>query len=185
MDRVLGSSSTPNFQQYQQLQYIMRCVNESMRLYPHPPVLLRRARVPDVLPGGYNVVKGQDVMISVYNIHHSPEVNGGLYEGQHGLYCHCTARHRHCQTSTICQRLRCELQLSMVCCSRKPVLRGLSWRATAIWYKNKTARLVLCLAGALLLCCTAADIMCCTADVLPLYCPRTTNVLPPCCTGMG
>jgi carotenoid epsilon hydroxylase len=28
-----------------------RCVNESMRLYPHPPVLLRRSLVPDELPG--------------------------------------------------------------------------------------------------------------------------------------
>eukprot|EP00878_Enallax_costatus_P024806 GHUV01026495.1.p1 GENE.GHUV01026495.1~~GHUV01026495.1.p1 ORF type:complete len:533 (+),score=153.01 GHUV01026495.1:330-1928(+) len=74
VDRVLGSSSSPNMQQYMDLKYTMRCVNESMRLYPHPPVLLRRARVPDVLPGGYEVVKGQDVMISVYNIHHSPQV---------------------------------------------------------------------------------------------------------------
>jgi len=37
-------------------------------------VLLRRALVPDELPGGYQVAKGQDVMISVYNIHHSPQV---------------------------------------------------------------------------------------------------------------
>lgn len=33
------------------LKYVMRCVNESMRLYPHPPVLLRRAIVEDELPG--------------------------------------------------------------------------------------------------------------------------------------
>jgi carotene epsilon-monooxygenase len=31
-------------------------------------------QVPDVLPGGYEVAQGQDVMISVYNIHHSPQV---------------------------------------------------------------------------------------------------------------
>lgn len=55
-------------------RYIARCVAESMRLYPHPPVLLRRALVPDTLPGGYEVPRGQDVMISVYNIHHSPQV---------------------------------------------------------------------------------------------------------------
>ena len=36
---------------YMALKYCMRCVNESMRLYPHPPVLLRRAMVPDELPG--------------------------------------------------------------------------------------------------------------------------------------
>lgn len=55
-------------------RYIARCVAESMRLYPHPPVLLRRALIPDILPGGYEVAQGQDVMISVYNIHHSPQV---------------------------------------------------------------------------------------------------------------
>lgn len=60
--------------QYGALKYVMRCVNESMRLYPHPPVLLRRALVEDTLPGGYTVPRGQDVMISVYNIHHSPQV---------------------------------------------------------------------------------------------------------------
>ncbi|KAL6767264.1 CYP97C3 [Auxenochlorella protothecoides x Auxenochlorella symbiontica] len=74
IDRVLGASPYPDLAQYQQLQYLQRCVAESMRLYPHPPVLLRRALVPDELPGGYKVPKGQDVMISVYNIHHSPAV---------------------------------------------------------------------------------------------------------------
>ena len=56
------------------LPYIMRCVNESMRLYPHPPVLIRRAGEADTLPGGYSVPAGQDIIISVYNIHHSAAV---------------------------------------------------------------------------------------------------------------
>ena len=75
VDRVLGEDATPlTFAKYQELKYTMRCINESMRLYPHPPVLLRRALVEDKLPGGYTVPAGQDVMISVYNIHHSPDV---------------------------------------------------------------------------------------------------------------
>lgn len=75
IDRVLGNDDTPmTFAKYQELKYTMRCINESMRLYPHPPVLLRRALVEDSLPGGYTVPAGQDVMISVYNIHHSPDV---------------------------------------------------------------------------------------------------------------
>jgi carotene epsilon-monooxygenase len=74
VDRVLGDSSKPSLEQYRELQYTLRCVNESMRLYPHPPVLLRRALIPDKLPGGYTVLKGQDVMISVYNIHRSRAV---------------------------------------------------------------------------------------------------------------
>ena len=52
-----------------------------MRLYPHPPVLLRRARVADTLPpGNWPVPPGQDVMISVFNIHHSPAVWGPTAE---------------------------------------------------------------------------------------------------------
>ena len=58
----------------QSLGYVTRCINESMRLYPHPPVLIRRASVADTLPGGYAVPAGQDIIISVYNIHHSPAV---------------------------------------------------------------------------------------------------------------
>ncbi|KAL9832204.1 Carotene epsilon-monooxygenase [Arabidopsis thaliana] len=64
----------PGFRGYKELKYITRCINESMRLYPHPPVLIRRAQVPDILPGNYKVNTGQDIMISVYNIHRSSEV---------------------------------------------------------------------------------------------------------------
>ncbi len=51
VDRVLGDKEQPDLEGYQQLKYLMRCINESMRLYPHPPVLLRRAEIPDTLPG--------------------------------------------------------------------------------------------------------------------------------------
>lgn len=64
----------PQYSDIKELKYLTRCINESMRLYPHPPVLIRRAQEPDVLPGGYKLEAGQDVMISVYNIHHSPKV---------------------------------------------------------------------------------------------------------------
>lgn len=62
---MMGSRLQPTMADFSELKYVMRCVNESMRLYPHPPVLLRRALVPDTLPGGYEVTRGQDVMISV------------------------------------------------------------------------------------------------------------------------
>ncbi len=48
---MLGDRPAPGLADIPALGYIMRCVNESMRLYPHPPVLLRRAQAPDVLPG--------------------------------------------------------------------------------------------------------------------------------------
>ena len=51
VDRVMGDKSQPEVGDYTKLSYLMRCVNESMRLYPHPPVLLRRAQIQDELPG--------------------------------------------------------------------------------------------------------------------------------------
>ncbi|XP_027173729.1 carotene epsilon-monooxygenase, chloroplastic [Coffea eugenioides] len=73
VDEILRGRA-PTFEDVKNLKFLTRCINESMRLYPHPPVLLRRAQVPDVLPGDYKVNTGQDIMISVYNIHHSPQV---------------------------------------------------------------------------------------------------------------
>ncbi|KAJ0793919.1 putative carotene epsilon-hydroxylase [Helianthus annuus] len=73
VDRVL-QGRPPTYEDIKNLKFITRCINESMRLYPHPPVLIRRAIVEDVLPGNYKVNPGQDIMISVYNIHHSSKV---------------------------------------------------------------------------------------------------------------
>lgn len=53
--RVLGDKKTVTLEEFTQLKYNMRCINESMRLYPHPPVLLRRALVEHQLPGGITV----------------------------------------------------------------------------------------------------------------------------------
>ncbi|KAJ3681916.1 hypothetical protein LUZ60_014489 [Juncus effusus] len=73
VDRVL-QGRLPKYEDIKNLKFLMRCLNESMRLYPHPPVLIRRAIVDDVLPGNYKIKAGQDIMISVYNIHHSNQV---------------------------------------------------------------------------------------------------------------
>jgi len=77
IDRVMGDREKVTMADYKELKFLMRCVNESMRLYPHPPVLIRRALVDDNLTVNgktYTVRKGQDVMISVYNLHRSPDV---------------------------------------------------------------------------------------------------------------
>ncbi|KAG0475001.1 hypothetical protein HPP92_014687 [Vanilla planifolia] len=79
VDNVLGGR-VPTYDDVKELKYLMRCINESMRLYPHPPVLIRRAQVADVLPGNYKINAGQDIMISVYNIHHSPQVWEGAQD---------------------------------------------------------------------------------------------------------
>ena len=52
VDAVLGGEQQVTLEQYQKLEYVARCVCKSMRLYPHPPVLLRRALGDNGLPGG-------------------------------------------------------------------------------------------------------------------------------------
>ncbi|XP_052730872.1 carotene epsilon-monooxygenase, chloroplastic isoform X1 [Vigna angularis] len=73
VDRVL-QGRRPAYEDIKNLKFLTHCIIESLRLYPHPPVLIRRAQVPDELPGSYKVNAGQDIMISVYNIHRSSEV---------------------------------------------------------------------------------------------------------------
>ncbi|XP_041024923.1 carotene epsilon-monooxygenase, chloroplastic isoform X2 [Juglans microcarpa x Juglans regia] len=73
VDRVL-QGRPPAYEDIKDLKFLTRCIIESLRLYPHPPVLIRRAQVADVLPGAFKVNAGQDIMISVYNIHHSSQV---------------------------------------------------------------------------------------------------------------
>ena len=69
-DRVLGDR-LPTLEDLKNLKYTTRVINESMRLYPQPPVLIRRALDDDVL-GGYKVEKGSDLFISVWNLHRNP-----------------------------------------------------------------------------------------------------------------
>ena len=70
-DRVLGDR-LPTLEDLKELKYTTGVINESMRLYPQPPVLIRRALEDDVL-GGYTVEKGSDLFISVWNLHRNPD----------------------------------------------------------------------------------------------------------------
>lgn len=40
------------------------CLSESLRLYPQPPILIRRALEDDTLPAGLNGAKGQGLLFS-------------------------------------------------------------------------------------------------------------------------
>ena len=74
VDAVLGDRGTCGLADLKELKYVMRCINESMRLYPHPPVLIRKALKADTLPGGYDIPEGQDILLSIYNLHRNPDV---------------------------------------------------------------------------------------------------------------
>ncbi|KAK4397907.1 cytochrome [Sesamum angolense] len=78
IDVVLGKERT-TFEAIKKLEYLRLIVVEALRLYPQPPLLIRRSLKSDRLPGGYNgdkdgyaIPPGTDLFVSVYNLHRSP-----------------------------------------------------------------------------------------------------------------
>ncbi|CAK9176474.1 unnamed protein product [Ilex paraguariensis] len=78
IDAVLGHERT-TFDSLKKLEYLRLIVVETLRLYPQPPLLIRRSLRSDLLPGGYKgnkdgyaIPAGTDIFLSVYNLHRSP-----------------------------------------------------------------------------------------------------------------
>ena len=74
IDSVVGDR-TPTLEDIKKMEYLRLVVAETLRLYPEPPLLIRRARTENVLPKGAGsvaatVIRGMDMFIAVYNIHH-------------------------------------------------------------------------------------------------------------------
>jgi len=81
VDASLPDGRPPTLEDVAALPYIRACLAESLRLYPQPPILIRRALADDVLPpglggdpAGYPVGAGADIFISVWNLHRSPHL---------------------------------------------------------------------------------------------------------------
>ncbi|ESW11745.1 hypothetical protein PHAVU_008G056400 [Phaseolus vulgaris] len=72
VDSVLGDRY-PTIEDMKKLKYTTRVINESLRLYPQPPVLIRRSIENDIL-GEYPIKRGEDIFISVWNLHRSPKL---------------------------------------------------------------------------------------------------------------
>jgi cytochrome P450 len=75
VDRVIGDRE-PTMEDIKQMKYIRLVVAESLRMYPEPPLLIRRCRTQDELPKGAGreatVIRGMDIFLSLYNIHRDP-----------------------------------------------------------------------------------------------------------------
>ena len=67
IDEVV-SDRRPGVEDIKALRLTTRVICEALRLYPQPPVLIRRAIEADTL-AGFAVAPGSDIFISVWNIH--------------------------------------------------------------------------------------------------------------------
>nr|QNS29944.1 cytochrome P450 [Nothapodytes nimmoniana] len=70
VDSVLGDRF-PTIEDMRRLKYTSRVVSESLRLYPQPPVLIRRSVEDDIL-GQYPIKRGEDIFVSIWNLHRCP-----------------------------------------------------------------------------------------------------------------
>jgi cytochrome P450 len=78
---VLGTKDRPDYDDIEAMKKLRFCLIEALRLYPEPPVLIRRARTEDILPAGgsslkqgVKVLRGTDMFISTWNLHRSPDL---------------------------------------------------------------------------------------------------------------
>jgi len=77
---VLKDKDRPDYDDVVAMKKLRYSLIESLRLYPEPPVLIRRARTDDRLPsGGSNlgsirVLRGTDMFLSTWNLHRSPDL---------------------------------------------------------------------------------------------------------------
>jgi len=78
---VLKGKDTIEYADVVSMEKLRFCLIEALRLYPEPPLLIRRARTADNLPpggsglrDGVKVLRGTDIFISTWNLHRSPEL---------------------------------------------------------------------------------------------------------------
>merc|ERR1740121_2124838 len=78
--QVLGTKKRPDYDDIIKMKKLLYALTEALRLYPEPPVLIRRSRTEDTLPpggadlGNIKILRGTDIFISTWNLHRSPEL---------------------------------------------------------------------------------------------------------------
>jgi len=73
VDSVMGDRECPTYEDVKSMELLRLCITESLRMYPEPPLLIRRALEEDVLPAGATgketkVLRGMDFFVSIYNL---------------------------------------------------------------------------------------------------------------------
>jgi len=78
-DVVADPNGVPTVEEIRKLERTRLCLAEGMRMYPAPPILIRRALEDVTLPAGgmgreITLKKGTDCFVAVWNLHRSPDL---------------------------------------------------------------------------------------------------------------
>jgi len=72
IDRVVGDRS-PTYEDIREMKYVRLVISETLRMYPQPPLLIRRCRTENKVPSGggreATIIRGMDIFLPLYNIH--------------------------------------------------------------------------------------------------------------------
>mmetsp|Transcript_15462 Transcript_15462/g.36082 ORF Transcript_15462/g.36082 Transcript_15462/m.36082 type:complete len:408 (+) Transcript_15462:270-1493(+) len=79
VDAVLDDKAVPSYDDVAAMPFLRECLIEGLRLYPEPPVLIRRALDDDELPVGgagfkATIPRGADIFVSTWNLHRSEDL---------------------------------------------------------------------------------------------------------------
>uniref|UniRef100_A0A5F9DJ24 Cytochrome P450, family 4, subfamily A, polypeptide 5 n=1 Tax=Oryctolagus cuniculus TaxID=9986 RepID=A0A5F9DJ24_RABIT len=71
---LLGDGASITWEHLDQMPYTTMCIKEAMRLYPPVPAISRDLSSPVTFPDGRSLPKGFTVTLSIYGLHHNPNV---------------------------------------------------------------------------------------------------------------
>ncbi|XP_062047243.1 cytochrome P450 4A5 [Lepus europaeus] len=92
---LLGDGASITWEHLDQMPYTTMCIKEAMRLYPPVPAISRDLSTPVTFPDGRSLPKGFTVTLSIYGLHHNPNVWPNPEVFDPSRFAPGSARHSH------------------------------------------------------------------------------------------
>ncbi|XP_023105399.2 cytochrome P450 4A11-like isoform X1 [Felis catus] len=92
---LLGDGTSITWDHLDQMPYTTMCIKEALRLYPPIPGIGRELNKPITFPDGRSLPKGFQVSLSIYALHHNPNVWPNPEEFDPSRFAPGSARHSH------------------------------------------------------------------------------------------
>ncbi|XP_049631140.1 cytochrome P450 4A11-like [Suncus etruscus] len=74
LQSLLGDGTSITWDHMDKMPYTTMCIKEAMRMYPPVPSVSRELSTPITFPDGRSLPKGLSVTLSIYGLHHNPNV---------------------------------------------------------------------------------------------------------------